>query len=266
MKLYRCVYQMGVETALEYRANMVLTLLSTIFPIIIQTFLWNYLYGNGDAGAMTGYSYTEIIVYTLLAGLVSKLVITGFEYQINEDIKDGGLNKYLIRPVNYCGYRFCSYLGEKMPPLILLLICTPVLVAFSSIFLGLKLSLVRIVLFLVGLVLAVILNFFIFYCVALLSFWLTDVHLLFGTVSVVLVVVSGGVFPMDIFGKTAALLISLLPFGYTTQFPVNIINGKLSMGAIGTGMLCQLVWIVFFWGLGQMMWKKGLQRFAAVGG
>ena len=38
MKLYRCVYQMGVETALEYRANMVLTLLSTIFPIIIQTF------------------------------------------------------------------------------------------------------------------------------------------------------------------------------------------------------------------------------------
>ena len=118
---------------------------------------------------------------------------------------------------------------------------------------------VRIVLFLVGLVLAVILNFFIFYCVALLSFWLTDVHLLFGTVSVVLVVVSGGVFPMDIFGKTAA-------FGYTTQFPVNIINGKLSMGAIGTGMLCQLAWIAFFWGLGQMMWKKGLQRFAAVGG
>ena len=266
MKLYRCVYQMGVETALEYRANMVLTLLSTIFPIIIQTFLWNYLYGNGDAGAMTGYSYTEIIVYTLLAGLVSKLVITGFEYQINEDIKDGGLNKYLIRPVNYCGYRFCSYLGEKMPQLILLLICTSVLVAFSSIFLGLKLSLVRIVLFLVGLVLAVILNFFIFYCVALLSFWLTDVHLLFGTVSVVLVVVSGGVFPMDIFGKTAALLISLLPFGYTTQFPVNIINGQLSMGAIGTGMLCQLAWIAFFWGLGQMMWKKGLQRFAAVGG
>lgn len=146
MKLYRCVYQMGVETSLEYRANMVLTLLSTIFPIIIQTFLWNYLYGNGDAGAMTGYSYTEIIVYTLLAGLVSKLVITGFEYQINEDIKDGGLNKYLIRPVNYCATGSALSRG-KDAALILLLICTSVLVAFSSIFLGLKLSLVRIVLF-----------------------------------------------------------------------------------------------------------------------
>ena len=28
------------------------------------------------------------------------------------------------------------------------------------------------------------------------------------------------------------------------------------MGAIGTGMLCQLAWIAFFWGLGQMMWEK----------
>lgn len=266
MKLYRCVYQMGVETSLEYRANMVLTLLSTIFPIIIQTFLWNYLYGNGDAGAMTGYTYTEIIVYTLLAGMVSKLVLTGFEYQVNQDIKDGGLNKYLVRPVNYCGYRFSSYLGEKTPQLILLLICTALLLAFSVVFLGLALSPVRMLLFLAGLIFAVILNFFIFYCVALLSFWLTDVNLLFGTVSVVLVVISGGVFPMDIFGKAAAVVISILPFGYTTQFPVNIINGKLSMGEVGVGMLCQLAWIAFFWALSQIMWKKGLRRFAAVGG
>mgnify|MGYP007000010321 FL=1 len=63
---------------------------------------------------------------------MSKLVITGFEYQINEDIKDGGLNKYLIRPVNYCGYRFCSYLGEKMPQLILLLLISIVGLIFLT--------------------------------------------------------------------------------------------------------------------------------------
>ena len=227
--------------------------------------LWNYLYGNGDAGAMTGYSYTEIIVYTLLAGLVSKLVITGFEYQINEDIKDGGLNKYLIRPVNYCGYRFCSYLGEKMPQLILLLICTSVLVAFSSIFLGLKLSLVRIVLFLVGLVLAVILNFFIFYCVALLSFWLTDVHLLFGTVSVVLVVVSGGVFPMDIFGKTAALLISASVRVYDAVSGQHY-QWKAFDGSNWHRNAVPACVDRIFLGTGADDVEKGLQRFAAVGG
>lgn len=87
--------------------------LSTVFPIIIQTFLWNYLYGHGDAGAMTGYSYPQIMVYTLLAGMVSKLVYTGFEYAVNQDIKTGGLNKYLVRPVDYFAYRFFDHMGEK---------------------------------------------------------------------------------------------------------------------------------------------------------
>ena len=36
MKLYRCVYQMGVETSLEYRANMVLTLLFILQPSLSE--------------------------------------------------------------------------------------------------------------------------------------------------------------------------------------------------------------------------------------
>lgn len=80
MNPYRCVFRMGIEKSLEYRANFFLSLFSAVFPIIIQTFLWNYLYGNTDAAALFGYSYNQIIVYTLLAGLVSKLVYTGFEY------------------------------------------------------------------------------------------------------------------------------------------------------------------------------------------
>ena len=266
MNPYRCVFQMGIEKSLEYRANFFLSLASAVFPIIIQTFLWNYLYGNADAGAVTGYSYQQIIVYTLLASMVSKLVGAGFETQINEDIKLGGLNKYLVKPVGYCRYQFFSFLGEKLPQLAILLLVAAGLVAFSVAFLGLELSAVRILAFLAALVLALVLNFFIFYCVALLSFWLTDVNLMFGTISVVLVVVSGGIFPMDIFGEKLAAFIGLLPFSYTTQFPVNIINGKLSWMQVGSGVLCQAFWIVLFGALGFGIWKKGLKRFAAVGG
>ena len=150
--------------------------------------------------------------------------------------------------------------------LIVLLLVAAGLVAFSVAFLGLELSAVRILAFLAALVLALVLNFFIFYCVALLSFWLTDVNLMFGTISVVLVVVSGGIFPMDIFGEKLAAFIGLLPFSYTTQLPVNIINGKLSWMQVGSGVLCQAFWIVLFGALGFGMWKKGLKRFAAVGG
>lgn len=39
MNPYRCTFQMGMEKALEYRVNFVLSLLSAVFPIVIQTFL-----------------------------------------------------------------------------------------------------------------------------------------------------------------------------------------------------------------------------------
>lgn len=266
MNPYRCVFRMGIEKSLEYRANFFLSLLSAVFPIIIQTFLWNYLYGNADAAALFGYSYDQIIVYTLLATLVSHLVYTGFEYQVNEDIKNGGLNKYLVRPVVYHRYQLCSFLGEKLPQLLVLIAVAAVLILFSVAVLGLSLTPARILAFVLSLVLALVLNFFIFYCVALLSFWLTDVNLMFGTVSVVLVVVSGGVFPMDIFGKRIAVLFQILPFGYTTQFSTNIINGKLEWMQVGSGFLCQLFWIAFFVFLSEWMWRNGLKRFTAVGG
>nr|WP_308624491.1 ABC-2 family transporter protein [uncultured Eisenbergiella sp.] len=266
MNPYRCTFQMGMEKALEYRVNFILSLLSAVFPIIIQTFLWNYLYGNSDAASMTGYSYSQIMVYTLLAAMVSHLVYTGFEYQVNQDIKNGGLNKYLVRPVNYRSYQFFSFLGEKAPQLLILLAVAAALLVFSVFTLGLVLSLPRVLAFLTSLVLALVLNFFIFYCVALISFWLTDVNLLFGTVSVVLVVVSGGIFPMDIFGERIAFLINLLPFGYTTQFPVNIINGRFGLYETAVGFICQIFWIICFGMLGGLLWKRGLRRYTAVGG
>lgn len=266
MNPYRCVFQMGIEKSLEYRVNFLLTMLSGVFPIIIQTFMWSYMYGHTDAASTTGYTYSQIMVYTLLATLVSQLVNTGFEWQVNDDIKKGGLNKYLVRPVHYGGYQFWSFLGEKIPQLLLLMVVSVFLIGFSVFFFGLTLSGTRILLFIASLVLALALNFFMFYSLALLSFFLTDVNQFFGTVSIVLVVISGGIFPLDIFGEKAVIITRILPFGYTTQFPVNIINGRYDLAMTGTGFLCQIFWIICFGLLCELLWKKGLKHFAAVGG
>lgn len=266
MNKYRCVFLMGLENALEYRMDFLLSLLSTLFPIVVQTFLWRYLYADPASSGFTGYSYSQILFYTLSASMVSQFVHTGFEYSINQDIKDGGLQKYLIRPVRYSLYQFCSFFGKKAPASILLFGFLGAELLLSFFFLKLDVTLLRIVWFLLCLVLALALNFFLFYCVALSSFWFTDVSKLFGTISVVIVVISGGVFPMDIFGPLASRLSALLPFGYTTQFPVNVLSGKLDLSAALFGTVCQLIWILFFWALSNVLWKRGLKRYVAVGG
>ena len=79
-------------------------------------------------------------------------------------------------------------------------------------------------------------------------------------------VMSGGVFPLDIFGPAAAVLSAVLPFGYTTQFCVNIVSGRLGWGGIGCGLLMQLGWCAVFTGLHTLLWRRGVRRYAAVGG
>lgn len=256
---------MGVEQALEYRVSFFLSMLSAAFPIIIQTTMWNYLYRHSDAAAVFGYQQGEILLYTLLATIVSQLVGTGFEGEMNSDIKMGGLNKYLIRPIGYKGYRFFRFLGQKVPRVMVVAPVMAVIIGMAY-WQGLPVSAGRVCAFLASLCLALTLNFSIFYCIGLLGFWLTDVDKLFGTISIVLTVVSGGVFPLDIFGGVVEAAVNMLPFGYTTQFPVNIINGRFGWERMGMGFVLQIGWILFFVCLGEYMWRHGVKRYAAVGG
>lgn len=265
MKTYRCVFLMGVEKALEYRVSFLLSMLSAAFPIIVQVTMWNYLYTHSDAAAVFGYGHGQILMYTLLATLVSQMVGAGVEWEINGDIKNGGLNKYLVRPVDYRWYCFFGFLGQKVPRFAVVGPVAAVIIALGM-WQGLPLSPGRVLVFAVSLVLAVVLNFHIFFCIGLLAYWLTDVDKLFGTVSIVITVISGGIFPLDIFGGTVEFLVNLLPFGYTTQFPVNIINGRFGWGRVGAGMAVQCAWILAFVCLGGQLWKRGSRRYMAVGG
>lgn len=204
MKKYACVFHLSLETAMEYRVDFFLSLISTVFPIILQFYLWTAIYST-PTEVNNGYTYEQIILYTLLAGMTAKLTASGFEHEINKDIKDGGLNKYIVRPVNY-------------------------------------------------------------FTIAMLGFWITEISKMFGTIQIVLLVISGGVFPLDVFGSGIQKLTQYLPFKYTAQFPVDILNGKLLWEEVLNGFQFQIGWIFIFLILSCYLWKAGLKRYVAVGG
>lgn len=103
VKCYRCIFGMGMQKAMAYRSDFFISLISSVFPIIMQAYLWTALFQVGAADT-NGYTYEQMILYTLLAGVTSRLVSTGFELDVARDIKNGELNRYLVKPVHYSGY------------------------------------------------------------------------------------------------------------------------------------------------------------------
>ena len=70
LKKYTQSFLLGFETALEYRANFLLSLVSAAYPIFIQTFLWTAIYNASSEGDLYGYTFRQMIAYTFMAGLM----------------------------------------------------------------------------------------------------------------------------------------------------------------------------------------------------
>lgn len=265
LKYYKA-FELGFQAALEYRLNFMLSLVSAIYPIIIQTFMWTAIFGGSGADAVYGYTYRQMIAYTFLAGLVARLVRTGFEYEIMEDIKSGKYSKFLVQPLGYFPYRLASFYGQKLPGLSIVLVVLALVLVGLNLFFGFSVQFERVLLFLVVLVPAVSLNFIIFYCFSAISFWIVEVGFLFGGIHIVTVLLSGGIFPLEVFGDPFVQVMNLLPFKYTVNYPINVLNGRLGLAEIGSGLLMQVVWIGLCLLLANLLWRVGGRRYVAVGG
>jgi ABC-2 type transport system permease protein len=263
---YSKTFELGFQTALEYRINFLLSLISAAYPIFIQTFMWTAIYRNSSEPVVYGYTFQQMIAYTFMAGLVARIVRTGFEYEIMEDIKNGKFSQFLVQPIGYFPYRLSSYLGQKLPNLGMILGILVVVLVGVNLFFGFFLDVYRIPAFLISLALAVVLNFLIFYCFSAMSFWVVEIGFLYEGIRIVTILLSGGIFPLEVFGPLFVRVSNWLPFKYTVNYPINVLNGRVLVDEIVPGMLIQCLWIIICLMLANSLWRIGSRRYVAVGG
>jgi ABC-2 type transport system permease protein len=251
---------------MEYRGDFFISMLSSLFPITIQFFMWTGIYGSSGSASMFGYTFVQMITYSIMASIVARLIRTGFEYEINDDIKNGGLNKYIVRPVGYFPYKLSCFIGQKLVHFAFCSILFITAVVVLTVFFGYDPNPYNLIGFIAALVLAFILNFIIFYCVSMIAFWLSEIGFFFEAVRIVIIAFSGGIFPLDVFDSGFLAVLNYLPFKYTVNFPVNVFNGKLTGTGLYTGFILQLFWILTLALLSRLLWSAGSKKYVAVGG
>ena len=266
MKQYRAAFSMGMLGSLEYRFDFFVGLIGVAYPIVIQVFLWLAIYGGSSETQLYGYTFPGMMTYVIAASFVGRLVDTGVEYAINEDIHSGGLARYLVKPMAYIPFRMAYTIGSRLMQLCTLLLLAGAAVTVLHFGAGFQPEAERVALFLPALFLGFWLNFFVFFLVSMLGFWLTEVGSFFMTIQVVIMVVSGGLFPITVLGDGFVRVMRWLPFIYTTYFPLNVLTGQESSLYAVTGLGIQAVWIAALAALSVWVWKRGIRRYVAVGG
>src|SRR5437762_1095301 len=128
MRKYITVFNLGLQNTFVYRWNYFLRAVFGLIPLAGTVFLWRAVFRE-PGGGMNGYDYGSMIYYYLLTIIVSNLVTpTEDEWQIAADIREGQINSFLIKPLNYLAYRFSIFLSGRLvftavtiPPVALIL-------------------------------------------------------------------------------------------------------------------------------------------------
>jgi ABC-2 type transport system permease protein len=263
---YRAVFSVGLQSNLVYRMNFAIRGFFSFFHLIVVFILWGAAYsGNPLIG---GFNFAQTFTY-FVALIVVQFMIGAFneDYQISEDIRNGLINQFLLKPVNYFAYRFSIYLSARLVTGLLILL--PVIVSYPLLkeHLLVPTDLWRLAYGLPALVMSALIQFGIAYCFGLMSFWFLEIQGLVILSMALESVLGGQIFPLDLMPEWLFRISQYLPYYYQMYFPVAIFTGRLNdPAAVLNGLLVQSAWVLVIMAIGQLLWRRGLRLHTAVGG
>lgn len=263
---YRHVFAVGLQSNLVYRWNFAVRGLFSLFHLVVVFTLW----GAAFAGQETvgGFDLRQTLTYFVIM-LPMQFMIGAFneDYQISEEIRNGLINQFLLKPVNYYAYRFTIFVSARLISGLLILL--PIALALP--FIGDSLALPadwqwRLALGLPAMLLSALIQFTIAYCFGMLTFWFLEIQSFIILSMAIEVLLGGQMFPLDLMPSWLFALSQYLPYYYMMYFPVAIFTGRLGADQVIASLPVQLAWVVILLGFAQFLWVRGLRRHTAVGG
>ena len=263
---YLRVFDIGLQNTFVYRWNFLLRSLFGVIPLIGTIFIWRAIFEQRGQ-PIGGYEYSTMIFYFMLVLVVDNLVSpTEDEWQIASDIRDGRMNAFLIKPMNYLGYRLSLYASYRV--LYTVVTALPLVVVFWWVREHLRMPEHGLtwVAFGVSTFMAGMMQFLIAYTLALAAFWILEISTLVFIFYSFEYFLAGHIFPLDIMPGWLQSFIKWSPFTYELFFPVQVFLERVRGSELAVGLLIQSAWVFVFFLLAQFVWSRGVQRYQAVGG
>lgn len=260
-KPYLAGFRLALSTELVYRLNFIFGRLRGLIVFIALLFLYTAL--PHGAGA---YDQAQLATYAIVSAFVSALLfVFGMNNMANE-IAEGDLTNYLLRPVNYFGFWAARMLASRtlllMSGICEVFILITLFPAFRFVWQTNVFTLFWFVLMTLGAIVIVQLFDFIG---ATLSFW---THRSYGPrwlITILVQFLSGAYLPIDILPSSIQRILAMTPLPSLVYTPAKIYLGTVPSDGMLRLFTIQLAWIFILGCVLAAIWKRGVQRYEASG-
>lgn len=263
MKKYFLAAKNTWDETFAYRLNFSLWRIRIVMNLFVTYFLWLALLGSRSS--IFSYTKEQIITYILGTAFIGNMVFSSRSASIGDEINNGDLSNYLIKPINYFTYWFFRDLGDKTMNLSFAFFeFILIFLIFKPIFF-IQTNLIYIILFLFSLFLSILILFLFNVLIGLLGFWVDQVWPLRFIFIIIIQFFAGSLFPLDILPKPLFLIFNFSPFPYLLYFPMKIYLGNLTFTNIFSGFLISIFWFFILLRIVNFLWHKGLKNYSAQG-
>jgi ABC-2 type transport system permease protein len=246
---------------LQHRGFFFLLAFGWMIPPLIYLFVWSTAAGSKSIGGLTR---GEFVAYYLVLILVNQLTYSQTNWTVGDEIRDGRISTWLLRPMSPLYQAFSTEVAGKVVYMAFVIPVAAVLalVLHPELYVTPQDGLA----FIPALGLAWALRFFWGYWLALLAFWATRANALLALQDSLVFLLAGQVAPTTLLPGLMQKAATVLPFRYMVGFPVEVLTGQLDKAALWIGFAFQAGWLVVALALYTIMWRTGLLRYTAVGG
>lgn len=268
MKYYLHLFKLRLITNMQYRANAIAGITTQIFfgLVYVMVYIAFYKYGNSSN---VGMNLNEMVTYLWLQ---QATLAINFSFRKDPElvkiIKDGNICYEIIKPQNFFIKRLIksianSYMSTllRFAPVILFAFLIPAPYRMSA-----PASISSFIIFLIGILLAGLLNCTLITIVHILVMFTVDSRGLFAIYGTIADFFMGGLIPLTMLPVGLQKIAYHLPFRYIQDFPLRVYSGNISVSE-GISLLGgSIIWIIILIIVGLLINKLALKKAVVNGG
>lgn len=229
---------------------------------LIEVTLWWAIFKGSGATQIGGFTADYYLAYALWAAFFARITISWmYEYMMIDEIDSGRINAILTRPISFYEFYLGQFMGYKVLTASLSLIMPLLAVQFFDSPTQISRVPLAIALAFYYLLLVHTMSF----TIASLAFFYNRIHSLPAAKNIVLWVLTGELFPLDLLPEWLKSWALALPFPAGAYIPVGYITGRFDVSLVWQSFLSVTYGMAFFAIVGTLMWRAGRKAYSGTG-